>query len=222
MPTARGHRPQSRMRAGPRVGVAQSSSTTFRVVLAADVVVKLATTALLVFAALHPEWQQFAGKAMAARAVAYPAGLLVLPTTWWVFRRRSGRPYPALADLLISIPFLVDTAGNALDLYDAVSWFDDACHLVNWALLLGGLAVSLPRRLHPWTRLGLTVGLGSTTALLWEVGEYYAFLRNSPELATAYTDTLGDMVLGTTGSMLAGLLVLRLRPSVAPARPAVP
>ncbi|SDF82997.1 hypothetical protein SAMN05660662_3544 [Blastococcus aurantiacus] len=200
----------------------QSSSTTFRVVLAADVVVKLATTALLVFAALHPDWPQFAGKAMAARAVAYPLGLLVLPVVWWVVRRRSGRRYPALPDLLVSIPFLVDTAGNALDLYDAVSWFDAACHLVNWALLLGGLAVSLPRWLHPWTRLGLTVGLGSTTALLWEVGEYYAFLRNSPELATAYTDTLGDMVLGTTGSLLAGLLVLRLRPSHVPTRTAVP
>ena len=70
----------------------RSSSTTSRVLLAADVVVKLATTALLVFAALHPEWQQFAGKAMAARAVAYPLGLLVLPVAWWIFRRPAGRP----------------------------------------------------------------------------------------------------------------------------------
>ena len=200
----------------------QSPSSTVRVLLAADVAVKLATTALLVFAALHPEWPQFEGKAMAARAVAYPLGLLVLPVAWWCSRRRSGRPYPALADLLVSIPFLVDTAGNALDLYDSVIWFDDACHLVNWALLLGGLAVSLPTWLHPWTRLGLTVGLGAATALLWEVGEYYAFLRNSPELATAYTDTLGDMVLGTTGSLLAGLLVLRLLPSQVPARTPIP
>ena len=200
----------------------QSPSSTVRVLLAADVAVKLATTALLVFAALHPEWPQFEGKAMAARAVAYPLGLLVLPVAWWCSRRRSGRPYPALADLLVSIPFLVDTAGNALDLYDSVIWFDDACHLVNWALLLGGLAVSLPTWLHPWTRLGLTVGLGAATALLWEVGEYHAFLRNSPELATAYTDTLGDMVLGTTGSLLAGLLVLRLRPGRVPARTPIP
>lgn len=193
-----------------------------RVVVGADIVVKLATTALLVFASSHPDWQQFAGKAMGARAVAYPLGLLVLPIAWWVLRRRAGRPYPALADLLVSVPFLVDTAGNALDLYDAVVWFDDACHLVNWALLLGGLAVSLPRWLHPWTRLGLTVGLGSTTALLWEVGEYVTFLRDSPELATAYTDTLGDMVLGTTGSLLAGLLVLWRMPSRMPAQPARP
>ena len=195
----------------------QPTPPSSRLLLAADVLVKLATTALLVFAALHPDWQQFAGKAMAARAVGYPLALLVLPVVWWIVRRRSGRPYPALADLSVSVPFLVDTAGNALDLYDAVPWFDDACHLVNWALLLGGLAVSLPHRLHPWARLGLVVGLGSTTALLWEAGEYVAFLRDSPELATAYTDTLGDMLLGTAGALLAGLLVLRLRPSEVPA-----
>lgn len=98
----------------------QAPSNAFRVLLAGDVLVELATTALLVFAALHPEWPQFASKAMGARAVGYPLALLVLPVIWWVVRRRSGRPYPALADLLVSVPFLVDTAGNALDPYDAV------------------------------------------------------------------------------------------------------
>ena len=34
------------------------------------------------------------------------------------------------------------------------------------------------------------------TAILWEIGEYFAFIRNSSELATAYTDTLGDMAAG--------------------------
>lgn len=76
-----------------------------------------------------------------------------------------------------------------------------------------------PAPVLPPGRLG---GLGSTKALLWEVGEYYAFLRNSPDLATANTDTLGDMVPGTTGSLLAGLLVPRLRPSHVPERTPVP
>ena len=30
-------------------------------------------------------------------------------------------------------------------------------------------------------------------------------IRNSPELATAYVDTLGDLSLGLAGSLLAGL-----------------
>ncbi|GAB3684074.1 hypothetical protein [Angustibacter aerolatus] len=173
-------------------------------------VVRALTLALLVLGATHPDWHQFAGKAMAARAVAYPLAMLALPVGWWL-TRRGRTPYPAVQDLLLTLPFLVDTAGNALDLYDGITWFDDACHFLNWALLLGAVAITLPARLGGWARLGLTVGLGSTTALVWELGEYVTFLRDSPELATAYTDTLGDMTLGTLGSLLAGLVVLRLR-----------
>ena len=51
------------------------------------------------------------------------------------------------------------------------------------------------------------VGFGATTAILWEIAEYLAFIRNSPELATAYSDTLGDLGLGLADSSLAALFV---------------
>jgi hypothetical protein len=54
----------------------------------------------------------------------------------------------------------------------------------------------------------LVVGFGAITAILWEIGEYFAFIRNSPELATAYTDTLGDMALGLSGSVLTAAVVV--------------
>ena len=41
-------------------------------------------------------------------------------------------------------------------------------------------------------------------AIGWEVGEWWAFIRHGTELDTAYTDTLGDEVLGTLGSAVAG------------------
>jgi hypothetical protein len=44
------------------------------------------------------------------------------------------------------------------------------------------------------------------TAVLWEFGEYFAFIRHSEELDTAYTDTLGDLALGLTGSVVAALV----------------
>lgn len=56
-----------------------------------------------------------------------------------------------------------------------------------------------------WTTLGLVVGFGAVTAILWEIAEFFAFIRNSPELATAYVDTLGDLGLRLTGSFLAAL-----------------
>ena len=63
--------------------------------------------------------------------------------------------------------------------------------------------------------LAYVVGFGAVTAILWEIAEYFAFIRFSSELETAYAplssletaylDTLGDMALGLTGSVLAGL-----------------
>lgn len=47
--------------------------------------------------------------------------------------------------------------------------------------------------------------------MIWELGEYVAFVRHSTELQTAYTDTLGDLTLGTLGALLAGLIVHRVR-----------
>ena len=55
---------------------------------------------------------------------------------------------------------------------------------------------------------GLAVGFGAVTAILWEFLEYYTFIRHSPELRTAYTDTLGDLALGLTGSAIAATLTV--------------
>lgn len=170
---------------------------------------KAAVVAMLVFAATHTDWDRFAGKAMAGRLVAYPLALLIIPAVWFVLRRT--KPYPALADLLVTVPFVVDVGGTCLDLYDRISWFDDACHFGNWAMLLGALAVSLPRDLPESVQLGLVAGLGSTSALGWELMEYETFIKHGTEIETAYTDTLGDMTLGTLGATLSGLFVLWLR-----------
>jgi hypothetical protein len=53
--------------------------------------------------------------------------------------------------------------------------------------------------------------------VIWELGEYFAFIRHSTELQTAYTDTLGDLTLGTLGALLAGLVVHQLRRKVSTA-----
>jgi hypothetical protein len=52
----------------------------------------------------------------------------------------------------------------------------------------------------------IVVGAGAFAAIVWELGEYVTFIRNSDELETAYTDTLGDMLLGLTGTIVAALL----------------
>jgi hypothetical protein len=77
--------------------------------------------------------------------------------------------------------------------------------------LTAGILVLFPpaRGLSPTLERALAFGCAS--ALLWELGEYAAFIRHSPELQTAYTDTLGDLALGTLGSLVAGVVLWRIR-----------
>ena len=49
-----------------------------------------------------------------------------------------------------------------------------------------------------------------TTAVLWELAEFATFVQNSPEAATAYADTLGDLALGMSGGFVAAALTARL------------
>jgi len=127
---------------------------------------------------------QFEGKAFGWRLVLYPIAALIVPIAWKACG--SPQPYPYAADMLLVAPFLIDVAGNALDLYDSITWWDDANHFVNWALLCGALgAVLIRTQLSPIVLFGLVTGFGAAAAILWEVGEYFAFIRGGSELATA-------------------------------------
>ena len=171
-----------------------------------NLAVKLSLVLLLAFGAFSG-LERFAGKAFGWRLVGYSIAALIVPAIWAARGRRS--TYPFAADILFVLPFLIDTLGNALDLYDTIDWWDDANHFVNWTLLSGALAAALSRTHVRGAELfGLVVGFGGVTAILWEIGEYFAFIRKSSELATAYTDTLGDMALGLSGSTLTATIAV--------------
>ncbi len=188
-------------------GLSISSS---RPALLADGAIKLATVGLLVWAVLIPDLPQFQGKAFTGRAIAYPVALLILPIGWWLFGRRQ-TAFPVAADILFGLPFLIDVGGNALNLYDTIEWWDDANHLVNWALHTA--AVGLLLRYGHWTpatRIALAFGYAVTSAVLWELAEFVTFVPNSPEAATAYADTLLDLALGMIGGLTGAIVTSRL------------
>jgi hypothetical protein len=111
------------------------------------------------------------------------------------------------------LPFLVDVIGNSLDLFDALVWWDDLSHFVNWALLLTGIGLLICGAVRPrWAVVLLVAGLGAVIAIGWEIGEWYTFIRHGTELDTAYEDTLGDLTLGTLGALVAGLVAARVLP----------
>jgi hypothetical protein len=170
---------------------------------------KVALVALLLFAVVRDDLPQFQGKAMEGRALLYPISILVVPIGYWLVRRKRAITggYPYGLDILLGLPFLIDVGGNALNLYDTIEWWDDLNHLVNWGILsaaFGQFLLRLP--VGKLSTAGLVAGFGAITAILWELAEYITFVRNSPELQTAYTDTLGDLVLGTLGSIIAGIV----------------
>lgn len=65
---------------------------------------------LLLFAVLSQDLAQFQGKAKEGRALTYPLAALIVPASWWLVAR--SRPYPFAPDILIVLPFFIDTAGT--------------------------------------------------------------------------------------------------------------
>jgi hypothetical protein len=190
--------------------VRQPTRRTHNWPLVADLAIKMLTVIILAWAVVNPDLPQFQGKGFAARAIVYPAALLVVPLGWWVFRP-VGIRYPLAADILVGLPFLIDVIGNALDLYDTIAWWDDANHLVNWAL--HSAAIGLLLRYGDWSRGirgALTFGYAVTSAVLWEFAEYVTFIPDSPEAASAYGDTLLDLALGMIGGLVAAVVTSRL------------
>ncbi|MET9275316.1 hypothetical protein [Kribbella sp. NPDC003557] len=176
---------------------------------------KILLFGLLLSALIWPDLSGIKGKASTARLIVYPIGAMILPLWWWAYGRARStlhRSFPWSADLLMTLPWLIDLIGNRLNLFDTVDWWDDAMHFVLWGFLTAGVLLAFaPRDLSRPITTFVALGFGATAAIVWEVGEYVTFVRNSPELATAYTDTLGDLTLGTSGALLAGLVLYQFR-----------
>ena len=177
--------------------------------LVLNVAVKLLLAGLLIFSLVASDLPQFAGKAMTARALTYPWSALLVPVLWWLRGRPS--PYPHFVDVLIVLPFLVDVAGNAANLYNTMRYFDDVAHFVNWALLVaafGAIMASLP--LGRLNAAALTLGFGTTTNVLWEIAEYVVMRLGSSGLQLTYEDTIGDLALSFCGTLVGALLTATL------------
>ncbi|TML27553.1 MAG: hypothetical protein E6G26_09010 [Actinobacteria bacterium] len=169
-----------------------------------NVGVKALLVALLLFS-VTSGLERFNGKAMSARALAYPLAALIVPVVWRL--RGRPRPYPHMIDILVVLPFVIDTGGNVLDLY-SVWWFDDVAHFLNWWILVSAFALALQRtslgRLPSWS---IAVGFGAATEILWELGEYTVMKLGSSGLQLTYEDTIGDLALGGLGTLLGATIV---------------
>ena len=176
--------------------------------------VRIALVTALAFSVAFPGLPQFEGKGMAFRAPFFLLPMAAVPIGWRL--RGRGEPYPYLADALVVSPFLVDTLGNALNFYNTYDSTDDVLHLVNWVLLVGGITLLLLRtsinRLTAWA---LGYGIGALAIIWWEAAEWLVQELGTAGLQLTYGDTIGDLMLSSTGGALGAWLAVRF----APARP---
>lgn len=177
---------------------------------------KVALAGLLLTGALFPDVGGFAGKGMAFRLPLFLAPSLIVPIHHAVRRRAEpDRTYPWALDAGLTIPFLLDTLGNAVGLYDSVDSTDDVLHALNWWFLMGGITTSIgwnavrratatPR----WLVWLAGTGVGGLAIIGWEIAEYGVMKAGVGNLSLTYGDTLFDLALSSIGGALgAGAVV---------------
>lgn len=170
--------------------------------------VRVALVLAVAISVAFPGLPQFEGKSMAFRAPFYLLPMAVVPTIW----RLRGRPapYPHVVDALIISPFLVDTLGNVLNFYETFASTDDVLHFGNWVLLVAGITMALLRTtLPPLAIWALAYGIGGLAIIWWEAAEWLVQELGTAGLGLTYGDTIGDLMLSSTGGALGAALALR-------------
>lgn len=120
-------------------------------------------------------------------------------------------------DTLYCGVLLVAAWAAVLDWYAAVSWLDVVVHAVATGLIAVVAVAALVRWValaDPGTRLErvvVTVGLGGTLAVLWELGEWAGHTFLDPGIQVGYRDTIGDLAAGLAGTVVAALALGRRR-----------
>ena len=102
-----------------------------RILLKINIAVKVLLLAFLLHAVVFSDLAQYQGKGMGWRLVLYPLTAAIVPVVW-LLRGRRPRPYPHHIDIVVALPFLLDTAGNTFNLFDTITWWDDFMHALNW------------------------------------------------------------------------------------------
>ena len=133
---------------------------------------------------------------------------------------------------LLAVAMLASLASSVFDLYETFWWVDETLHVyftfcLTLVLVLYAYGKVLTGRCHHQVLLVLTVtrgdsvqrvtGLGLACGTLWEITEWlYDHLVSSDAVyattnpITDMTDTMTDMIMNSTGSLVAGIAILRM------------
>jgi hypothetical protein len=125
------------------------------------------------------------------------------------------------ADIFYGVTVLVAAWSNVLGLYRSIAWWDLLIHFVCTGVLAAAAYLALARaRIVPvpdrtgFTGRGavvLTTIIGLALCAVWEMIEWAGWRFISDAIYVGYQDTIGDMVVGGVGAVVAGVVVARVR-----------
>lgn len=181
-------------------------------VKAANIAIKVALVACF-FVAIVIVPPGAEGKGMAFRAPMFLGSAVFVPI---IAKVRNWQPYPHTADALLALPFLLDTFANVAGLYEAVIFTDDVLHLVNWISLVAAFAAFRFRNVHhSRDSIMLGYGFGGLMIIWWEAFEWIistdgpSWIGGGGLLELGYTDTVGDLILSSTGGLVGAFIALK-------------
>jgi hypothetical protein len=170
-----------------------------------------------------------AGAVLTGQGVA--AALFALVLLGLTLLRLLVRP---VLDAATGLVLVVAAWCSLLDLYLRYDGLDLAVHVtatglgaaaLHEALVRGGVLAAAdapyPRRAR--TGVGVAVvALGLALGVLWEVAEWFGHTQVDRRIQVGYDDTLGDLVAGGIGALVAGVLLARASASPATRRNRTP
>lgn len=120
----------------------------------------------------------------------------------------------ASLDVAVCIAVLVAAWSAVLDLYAAIPWWDIVVHCglngliaaIAWVLCtqIGVSLVGTAERYRFALTVILTTVFGLALGAVWEMWEWFGHNFLDESIYVAYNDTIGDIVAGGIGSMIAG------------------
>lgn len=120
-------------------------------------------------------------------------------------------------DLAICVTVIVAAGSNVIDLYRAWTGWDLVVHAVCTGVLAAvALVVLEDTRVVSPSGLRRTPIVVATTAGLalsavWEMVEWFGYRFITDSIFVTYDDTIGDMIAGGLGALVAGILASRFR-----------
>lgn len=146
---------------------------------------------------LKPKDPRFAGKAIPLRNLIILSGLSMwIP--WLHSRRKPRQEYPYELDNLYLSIYVLDMAGNSLNLYDSYKYFDMVAHFYG-----AGAGTYMLKFLFRMPTLS-AVGVANMLHIILEAQEYYTDVIFGTHNVNGLSDHVNDLLLGMAGTIVFG------------------